>query len=198
MVVWHNSHTTIMEFPMRILTEENKCFLMNELPTEPVDIRYSVLDYSNQQNVDYFFIPLIFLETFSAPAADLKIGPYRIQMPLDWSVVVGDKNLGDLEIISITHLNDREFQSFCFNPINGYRPEFHTIEIVNVYPDIKWYFPKLKYGHILSVPLSEHGTTRTIQRGTTGATFESTDLPCAFFVKEVNKLPEVLDITKLF
>lgn len=154
---------------------------MNELPDQVDDLRYCVLDYSNQQDVDFFFIPLIFLDVFSRPAADLRIGPYRIQMPLDWSVVISDKDFGFMEIIELKHLNDRDFQVFALNPINGYMPSFHEIEIDNIYPDVTWHMPRLKYGHILAVPLSDGPAP-----------------PCALFVKDTNKLPETLDITKIF
>ena len=165
---------------MRVLTVDNTVFNINDVPDQIDDMRYCVLDYSHPDNVDYFFVPLVFLESFSSPAADLQIGPYRIQMPLDWCVVIGDKDFGDLEIIQLMHLNDRDFSVFAFNPIKGYMPKFFNIEIVNVYPDVKWFTPKLKYGHILSVPLNNDDNPFT-----------------CFFVKDVNKLPEVLDITKL-
>jgi len=186
----------LWEKDMRILTERNKCFLMTELPTEPVDIRYGVLDYSNTANVDHYFIPLIFLESFSAPAADLKIGPYRVQMPLDWSVVVGDNISGELEVINITHLNDRDFEAFIFNPISGFRPEFHKVEILNIFPDVKWFFPKLKFGHLQVVPLMEHPIIGHTTRPD-GKIIENVSMPCAYFVKETNKIPDSLDITKI-
>jgi hypothetical protein len=101
-------------------------------------------------------------------------------MPLDWSVLIGEPHHGDLEVISLTALNDRGFQAFVFNPVDSFMPQYMPLEIVNVYPDIKWYFPKLKFGHILSVPL------------------EDKEHPmCAFFVKETNKIPEVLDMSKV-
>jgi hypothetical protein len=153
---------------------------MNDIPNEIDDIRYCVLDYSSKENVDYIFIPLIFLESFSLPAADLQIGPYRIQMPLDWSIVIGEKELGEIEVLPLKHLNDRDFTSFVLNPIKGFVPEFYSIEMVNVYPDIKWYFPKLKHGHILAVPLRD-----------------GENPPCAYFLHDINKCPEVLDIGKL-
>jgi hypothetical protein len=131
--------------------------------------------------VDFRFIPLVFVDEFPRPAADLKIGPYRIRMPLDWSIVIADKNFGLVEIIELKHLNDREFTAFCLNPIRSYMPSFHEITIENVFPDAKWYMPRLKYGHILAVPL------------------ENGDQPmCAFFVRDTNKIPESLDITKIF
>jgi hypothetical protein len=165
---------------MKILTTDNTSFEMNNIPDEIDDIRYCVLDYSNQQNIDYIFIPLLFLESFNSPAVDLKLGNFRIQMPMDWSIVIGDKNSGDLEIISLKQINDRSFDAFSINPINGYMPHFQEIEIMNVFPDVKWYFPKLKYGHLLAVPLDD-----------------SESPLCCFFVKDTNKIPEALDITQL-
>jgi len=79
---------------MKILTTDNTTFEMNNIPDEVEDIRYCVLDYSDQQNVDYQFIPLLFLESFNSPAVDLRLGKFRIQMPMDWSIVIGDKNSG--------------------------------------------------------------------------------------------------------
>ena len=59
---------------MRILTLENECFLLNNLPDElEDDIRFSVLDNSDSANPDFFFIPLIFLESFSSPAIIMKL-----------------------------------------------------------------------------------------------------------------------------
>lgn len=153
---------------------------MNDVPDVVEDMRYCVLDYTDPKNVDYVFIPLMFLESFNKSAVDLKIGPYRLQMPSDWSVVIGDKNSGELEVLSLKQLNDRQFDVFSLNPIRGYMPEFFDIEIVNVFPDVKWYFPKLKYGHVLAVPLGV-----------------APNSPCAFFVKDVNKIPESLDITQM-
>ena len=59
---------------MQILTLENKTFVMNDLPDEVDDMRFAVLDNSNPKDPDYFFIPLIFLQSFNAPALVLKIG----------------------------------------------------------------------------------------------------------------------------
>jgi hypothetical protein len=165
---------------MHILTIDNKPFSMNNVPDNVEDIRYCVLDYSDHNNVDYLFIPLLFLESFNSPAVDLRIGNYRIQLPIDWSIVIGDKNSGDLEVIELKKLNDRPFQLFTLNPIAGYMPEFLDIEIVNIFPDVKWFFPKLKYGHLLAVPL--HSNEKAA---------------CVYVVKETNRIPEQLDITQM-
>ena len=73
---------------MRILTLDNKAFDLNELPEEvDADARFSVLDNSDPKNPDFFFQPLIFLESFNSPAILMKIGGHEVKMPLDWSIL---------------------------------------------------------------------------------------------------------------
>lgn len=153
---------------------------MNDLPDEiEEDLRFSVLDNSNKDDPDHFFIPLIFLESFTGPAVVLKIGPHELTMPLDWCTIVGDPEGPDMEILPLTNLNDRGFKTFCFNPLSGFRPEFLEIDIIDVYQDVKWYFPKMKAGQLLCIPL------------------EDTPEPlCAYFVKEVGRQNEIVDYTK--
>jgi len=167
---------------MNILTLENKSFNLNQLPDEVDDtMRFSVLDNSNPQDPDFFFIPLIFLESFSSPAVVLEINNKQITMPLDWCLAVGCSQAGsDLEVLPLTSLNQRGFEAYLFNPLTSSNPKFGTIEIVNFYNDVKWYFPKLKTGQLLSVPIEEG------------------DNPyCAFFVKDINRQSEVIDFGKL-
>lgn len=166
---------------MRILTNENTSLSINDISDDIAeDIKYGILDYEDVKNVDYKFIPIVFLETFHAPAVDIQLGPYRVQMPMDWSIVIGDKHSGELEIIELKKINDRPFQAFSLNPITGFMPEFLDIEIVNIFPDVKWHFPKLKYGHILTIPLTLKPNP-----------------PCCLFLKDINKIPDQLDITQM-
>lgn len=165
---------------MRILTLENQIYYLNNLPDEvDDDLRFSIMDNSNPQNVDYFFIPLIYLESFTAPAAVLKIGSHTIAMPLDWCTVIGDTEGLELEVLPLTSLNDRGFKTFSFNPLSSFRPEFLDIDIIDIYQDVKWYFPKMKPGQLLTVPLSDNIGPQ-----------------CVYFVKEVSKNCELIDFSK--
>jgi hypothetical protein len=166
---------------MRILTNHNQPYNLNQIPDQIEDVRFCVLDYSDQSDVDYYFIPLIFLESFNSPCVDIKIGNTNIQMPLDWSVIIGDINSGDLEIMPLVYLNDKDFDVFTYNPINGYMPKFSKFQVINIWPDVKWYFPKLKNGNFLAVPLEDRESPL-----------------CAFFIKDAGKVPESIDIRKLF
>lgn len=165
---------------MQILTLENKIYHLNDLPEEvDDDLRFAVLDNSDNQNPDYFYIPLIFLESFTAPAAVLKVGPYTVNMPLDWCTIVGDPEGPDMEIIPLTSLNDRGFRTFIFNPLSSFRPEFYDIDIIDVYQDVRWYFPKMKPGQLLCTPLNNDPSP-----------------PCAYFVKEVSRQSEIVDYSR--
>lgn len=165
---------------MKILTPDNTCVDLNSILSSADGIQYGVLDYSDPKDVDYYFLPLFFLDNYPRPAADLQLGQYRIQVPLDWSIVIVEKNSGQVEVLEIKNINDREFDAWGFNPINGFSPSFLPINVLNIYPDVNWYVPKLKNGHILVVPL------------------EDKDSPmCALFVRDANKLPDQLDITSM-
>ena len=167
---------------MRILTLENKCFKLNNLPDElDEDVRFSVLDNSDPKHPDFFFIPLIFLESFSSPAIVMEINGNEIMMPVDWHIAVGDSYSGnDLEVLPLTSINDRGFEAFLFNPLKSFKLDFGDIKITNFYNDVKWYFPKMKNGQLLSVPITEG------------------DNPlCAFFVKDISRQSETIDYGNL-
>ena len=168
---------------MKILTlEDNKAFSLNNLPDQlEDDVRFCVLDNSDPQDPDFFFPPLIFLESFSAPAMVLEINGQEVTMPLDWNLAVGDsESLMDLEVLPLTSLNDRGFEAFLFNPITGSRFDFGAINIVNFYNDVKWYFPKMKNGQLLAVPISD-----------------GPEPLCAYFVKDISRQSEIIDFSKL-
>jgi hypothetical protein len=164
---------------MRILTLEDQPYDLDHLPEEVDDLRFAILDNSNPQDPDYLYIPLIFLESFNSPAAVLKVGEHTIRMPLDWQILIGEPDLGDLEVLPLTSLNDRGFKAFQFNPLSSFRPSFLDIELLDVYRDVAWYSPKLKNGQILCVPL------------TSGEKPE-----CVYFVKDISRYCEVVNYGK--
>jgi hypothetical protein len=97
-------------------------------------------------------------------------------------MVVGDKECGlDPEVLPLTSINERGFEAFSLNPISGFRPEYLPVEIVNIYQDVKWYFPKMKNNQLLTVPIHEGEGPL-----------------CVFFVKEISRQSEVLQLDKLF
>ncbi len=139
-------------------------------------MRFAILDNSNPTAVDYHYIPLIFLESFSSPALVLRIGEHVIKMPVDWQILIGEKEHGDLETLPLTSINDRGFNAFEFNPLSSFSPTFQPIEIIDIYHDVTWYAPRLKNGQFLCVPIQD-----------------SVKPMCVYFVKEVSRNCEIVD-----
>lgn len=166
---------------MRILTLDNTFYDLETLPEEIDDLRFAILDNSNPLNVDYHYIPLIFLESFNSPALVLKIGKHTIKMPVDWQIVIGEKEHGDLETLPLTSINDRGFNAFEFNPLSSFSPSFLPIEIVDIYNDVTWFAPRLKNGQFLCVPIEDGLKPK-----------------CVYFVKEVSRNCEIVDYSQAF
>lgn len=166
---------------MRILTLDNTAYEMDQIPEEIDEVRFCVLDNSDPKDPDYFYIPLIFLESFNSPALVLRIGEHTIRMPVDWQILIGEPDFGDLEVVPLTSINDRGFNVFTFNPLTSYMPEFKPVEIVDIYQDVKWYFPKLKPGQLLAIPLTEGEKPM-----------------CAFFIKDISRQSEVVDYGRVW
>jgi len=164
---------------MRILLLENQPYELDTLPEEIDDMRFAILDNSDPACPDYHYIPLIFLESFNSPALVLRIGDNVIKMPMDWQILIGESDLGDLEVLPLTSINDRGFCAFQFNPLTSFRPSFPGIEILDVYHEVAWYAPKLKNGQMLAVPISNGPNPE-----------------CVYFVKDISRNCEVVDYNK--
>lgn len=166
---------------MKILTLDNEAYNLETLPEEVDDLRFAILDNSTPKDPDYFFTPLIFLESFNSPALVLKIHDRIVKMPVDWQVLIGEQEHGDLEALPLTSLNDRGFNAFEFNPLTSTSPSFLPIEIVDIYPEVTWYSPRLKNGQFLSVPIDLGTKPR-----------------CVYFIKEVSRNCEVVNYSKIY
>ena len=166
---------------MRILTLDNVYYNLETLPDEIDDLRFAILDNGVPANVDYHYIPLIFLESFNSPALVLRVADKIIKMPIDWQVLIGEKEHGDLEALPLSSLNDRGFNVFEFNPLTSFSPSFLPIEIVDIYPEVTWYAPRLKNGQFLCVPIDDGEKPR-----------------CIYFVKEISRNCEVIDYSLVY
>ena len=104
-----------------------------------------------------------------------------IKMPVDWQILIGEQEHGDLETLPLTSINDRGFNAFEFNPLSSFSPSFVPIEIVDIYHDVTWYAPRLKNGQFLCVPLDDGPKPR-----------------CVYFLKEISRNCEIVDYSQAF
>ena len=97
-------------------------------------------------------------------------------MPLDWKMLIGEAGQQEMHVLPITSLNDRGFDAFTFNPLSSSKPDFYPIDVVDIYTEVKWYFPKIKSGQLLAVPLTKGPKP-----------------VCAYFVKDISRQCEQID-----
>lgn len=164
---------------MKIHTLDNTAYELNELPEKINDLHFAIFDNSNPKDADHFFIPLIFLESFTSPALVLRIGDKLIKMPMDWYLLIGEEDTGDLEAIALTSINDRDFKAFEFNSISSFTSNFLPVEVVDVYNEVQWYNPKLKNGQYLAVPIDDGDKPRVV-----------------YFIKDVSRNCQVVDYSQ--
>lgn len=101
-------------------------------------------------------------------------------MPKDWSILCVEKELGTAEMLSpkMPGFNEKLFSAFIYNPMTGFKPDYEIIEVISPLPESKWNFPKLKFGQMLCVPLTDEAAP-----------------PCVYITHQKNnKVPEVIHL----
>lgn len=165
---------------IKLLSNYNSSVDMNNISyNEPnIDINFCVFDYSNLKDVDYRFLPLVFIDEYTKAGVELQIGQHIVHVPWDWAIVTGEMEFSELELIEIKKFHGRDFEAFVFNPLSSSMPQFLPIKIINFYPDLKWTSPAIFHDNLIGVPL------------TTG------DQPlCVFFSESKTKLPDSIDVS---
>ncbi len=169
---------------MRILTIENKSLDVDIIGTEVDDLYFWILEYTGQESTDYYCKPLLFLENFSDIRLEVGIGPYNIHMPKDWSLLCVDAELGVGELLppKMPGFNEKEFKAFVYNPQVGFKPDYLHAEVITPLPETRWVFPKLKFGQLLCVPLTDEEAP-----------------PCVYITHQKNnRVPEIIQPHLLF
>lgn len=138
---------------MQILMPENKAFDIDFIPEIADEYYFCILSASKEKDIDHYFKPLVFLESYYSPAVVLRIGEFTIKMPLDWNILVTDEEFSSVEAVPLTSLNDRGFLALIYNPLEYRLPRVEEVEIVSVFNELKWYSPKVNDGNMLIVPL---------------------------------------------
>lgn len=140
---------------MLILTNDNTTIDLIQLGQELTEnIHFGIFDFSEKNNYDYFFRPLIVREQFNNVTILFQIGHYKTLLPIEWSIVLADPETGDIELIPVKDINTRNFHVFTFNPLNGGLHRFYPLKAIDIFTDVCWTVPKIALGSFLLAPLS--------------------------------------------
>ena len=143
---------------MLILNEHNVPIETDRIGNKS-DIYYCVFDLKKPKVPDYKWSPLTFLDTYNAPGAVLRIGDeIEITLPYHWSLMT--VCLDSAELIPIKKLSGRGIQAFCFNPIDGFMPEWKTVRILDTPENMSWSCPFLDKTDMLVIPLEQDDGNR--------------------------------------
>lgn len=169
---------------MFILNENNIPTDLNLIPDQ-CDMNFWVFDNSTGAK-DYFCIPLIMIESFYSPTVKLRLTvdnskyhptEYFINVPIDYQILIGEPICSNLEINPISNLSGRHFKAFSINPTSSFRPDFIHIEVEEILPTIKWFFPKTSIGQLTAIPLTNKLCS-----------------PCIFIAREIPKSLEIINL----
>lgn len=182
---------------MRVLTPENRPFNIDAIVEGVNKQKYCVLDLSDPKDIDYRYESCLMFNEYEYPAVELSIGPYTLEVPMNWRILTGDAVFGDLEIVDIDELTNFEYQAFVFNPYKSSRPKFLPVSIQNSYTSMtSWFVPKLKKKHMLGVPL---GIEREWPLATDFASQERRPYPeCIWLVDDIDRMNQLISIEDVF
>lgn len=133
---------------MYILSEKNTI-----IDTDVVEKRFhfSVLSFKDYKNPDFYFENPSQLEHFESASICLEIGPYKLVMPLHWSILVTDYD--QVESLPLYEICGRDYQVFAMNPIDGYMPRYLPLKTGAIYRNTNWTSPPVSDKDMLVVPL---------------------------------------------
>lgn len=150
---------------------------MNTVGDRVPNEMYCSLDLSNVKESDYFFHQILSTVNFSAMSAELQIGNFISQVPLNWQILLGDEDTGMMEMASIEDLLSlKDPHAFVYNPVSSMYPRFVPVKVRNIYTiNIRWQIPMMNKHNLIAVPLSY------------------SDKPlCAFFADETDRISDFI------
>lgn len=146
---------------MKILSVEKKIIDLGKLSEfdEVPKTQFTVVDVGSDANPsdepDILFPKLIYIEEYTGPALKCLVGDHVVMLPLAWFTFIGEEDIGEVEIVPVTSINARNFETIVTNPIDGFRHHYYPIRAMELYMEYDWVLPKLKNGQAVAVPIND-------------------------------------------
>lgn len=159
---------------MDILLPENTSFNLNQPSSKLIDSKMCVFDYSDKDDIDFYFKKITSFISYRYPSAEISIdGKYSLELPLNWRIMICDDNDYLCQLVPIEELLHFPNQSVIFNPYICCNPKFVKLTINKINPKpIEHFVPKLPKKNCLVIPLGNKDSWKieTIDRATNTTT----------------------------
>ena len=147
-----------------IVLEADNTLLNTDFVNKP--FHFGVLTFEDVKNPDFVFKHTDHIMAYNAAGITLEIGSgkevSRIVVPLHWWILC--VSLDEVQTIPLYELSRNDYEAFCFNPINGYRPEYLNLRVStstpSIYPYANWYSPPVGEKDLILIPLSDKHDSR--------------------------------------
>ena len=140
---------------MEILLPTNTSFNLNQPTSKLIDSKMCVFDYSDKNDIDFFMKKITTFISYRYPTAEILVGgKYRVELPLNWRVMITDKHDFLCQLVGIEELLHFPNDTCIFNPYHVGQPTFCQLKIVKINPNpIEHFVPKLPKKNCLVIPL---------------------------------------------
>lgn len=139
---------------MEVLVSSNKSFNLNQPSNSLLDEKFCVFDYSDKDDKDFYFKRVSKYFSYRNAVAELKIGNYYLDLPLNWKVLVTNTYDYMCNLVSIEDLLHYPHKTAIFNPYYYCVPKIVNISINNInFKPIEHFVPYLSKKNVLVLPL---------------------------------------------
>lgn len=153
---------------MKILLPENKPFDLNQPTNKLIDSKMCVFEYSDKDYMDFYFKKITTFILYRYPTVELLVGgKYRIELPLNWRILVTNKHDYICRLVPVEDLFHFENQIPVFNPYHIGLPKILNVEITNINPaPVEHFVPKIPKKNLLVLPIGtkDQWETRIIDK----------------------------------
>ena len=154
---------------MEVLISPTEVFNLNQPTSKLIDQKLCVYDCSDKDYQDFFFKKISTFILYRYPSATILMdGKYRVDLPLNWKIMVTNNHDYICKMIPIEDLLHFDTNQIpVFNPFHPGLPKLMNAEIYSINPNpVEHFVPKIPKKNLLVLPIGtkEQWETRIIDK----------------------------------
>ncbi len=148
---------------MKVLLPTNTPFDLNQPTSKLIDNKMCVFDYSDKEDMDFYFKKISCFINYRYPTVTLSIGDkYNIELPLNWRILITNNYDYICQLVPVEELLHFQQQTAIFNPYYIGVPKIVNISIKSINPTpVEHFVPRLPRRNFLALPLGNKSEWET-------------------------------------